>query len=105
MSRFHTVKLELIRPGPAHNQLLSPLTNYIGLCGNESPVTFHIELEHQKLLTGLARLRYITKDGGIYAAVPNPVRESAVREVGEEVARIFADIPTLLAEISRARGE
>jgi len=105
MSRFHTVKLELIRPGPAHNQLLSPLTPYIALCGNESPVTFHIELEHRKLLTGLARLRYVNRDGSSYAAVPDPVREAAVREVGEDVARIFSDVPTLLAEISRARGE
>ena len=105
MSRFHTVKLEIIRPGPAHNQLLSPVTLYIALCGNESPVTFHIELEHHKLLTGLERLRYVTPDGSGFAVVPDPMREAAVREVGEEVARIFSDIPTLLAEISRARGE
>ena len=40
--QFHaqigTLKLELLRSGPSHNQLLSPLTAYIALCGSDGPV-------------------------------------------------------------------
>ncbi len=43
MKRIHEVTLELVRPGPPHNQLLSPLTPYMALCGDGSPITFHID--------------------------------------------------------------
>lgn len=106
MARFHDVKLELVRPGPPHNQLLSPLTSYMALCGDGSPITFRIQLEHRKLLSGLERLRYLTpaREGGV-AAMPDRVREAAVDEVGEEVAEILSQVRTLLGEVSRARGE
>ena len=39
MVEIQNVKLELLRPGPAHNQLLSPLTPYLALCGADGPVT------------------------------------------------------------------
>jgi hypothetical protein len=105
MARYSSVKLELIRPGPAHNQLLSPLTPYMALCGEGAPITFHMGLEHHSLLSQLERLRYVTPEGGGAAAVPNRVREATVAEVGEDVAGILSEIHTLLAEVSRARGE
>jgi CHAT domain len=105
MARYSSVKLELIRPGPAHNQLLSPLTPYMALCGEGAPITFHVGLEHHSLLSQLERLRYVTPEGGSAAAVPNRVREATVAEVGEDVAGILSEIHTLLAEVSRARGE
>jgi hypothetical protein len=51
MSEIHNVKIELLRAGPAHNQLLSPLTPYLALCGADGPVTVHIPFEHEQLLT------------------------------------------------------
>lgn len=60
--QFHaqigTLKLELLRSGPSHNQLLSPLTAYIALCGSDGPVTIRIPLEHRQLLARISRLRY-----------------------------------------------
>ena len=97
MARFHSVKLELLRPGPSHNQLLSRLTPYLALCGDGSPITFRIDLDHRDLLNRLERLRYLT--------VQNQVREATVGELGEEVADILSKIPTLLAEVSRAQCE
>ena len=44
MSEIRNVKLELLRSGPAHNQLLSPLTPYLALCGAEGPVTATVML-------------------------------------------------------------
>ena len=97
MTQFHSVKLELLRPGPSHNQLLSPLTAYLALCGEGAPITFRIDLEHRNLLNRLERLRYTT--------VLEHVRVATVTELGEEVASILSQLPTLLAEISRAHGE
>lgn len=102
MTRFHQVKLEFIRPGPQHNQLLSPLTPYIALCGEGSPVTFHIDIEHHQLLSRLERLRYVTSDGRGGVAIPNRIREATVVEIGEDVARFLGETRALLGEEWRA---
>ena len=102
MAAIHTVVLEILRPGPPHNQLLSPLTPYLALCGEGSPVTFRIHFEHHQLLNRLERLRYITEGGR--ALVPERMRQAELQELGAEVARILAEIPTLTAEISEASG-
>lgn len=105
MAQFHDVKLELVRPGPPHNQLLSPLTPYMALCGEGSPITFHIDLEHRQLMSRLERLRYVTLEGRGGVAVPDRIREAAVTELGEDVTRIFAKFSTLLADAWRAVGD
>jgi hypothetical protein len=105
MTKFNEIKLEFLRPGPSHNQLLSPLTPYMALCGKGAPITFHIDLEHYRLLNSLERLRYQTKDGRKDVAVADPMREAAVAEVGEDVAKILNKIPTLLGDEWRALGE
>ncbi len=98
MTKIHPVKLEFVRPGPPHNQLLSPLTRYMALCGEGSAVTFNLDFEHHQFLSRLERLRYITSDGRSGVAVPDRIRENTVAEMGMEVGRIFAKINTLLAE-------
>jgi hypothetical protein len=103
MTRFHDVELEIVRPGPPHNQLLSPLTLYLALCGEGSPITFHINLEHHKLVSRLQQLRYVVDEGDLAVAVPNRMREAAVVELAETVGGVLADIRTLLAEVWRAR--
>ncbi len=105
MLKIHPVKLEFVRPGPPHNQLLSPLTPYMALCGEGSPVTFFIDFEHHQFLSRLERLRYVTSDGHTGVAVPNRIREATVAEVGMAVTRIFAKMNTLLAEEWRVMGD
>jgi hypothetical protein len=105
MMRVHDVKLELVRPGPPHNQLLSPLTPYMALCGEGSPVTFHIDYEHRQLLNRLERLRYIAPDGkGGFVSVPERLREAQVYELGDEIGDLLSRIPSLNSELARARG-
>ena len=101
MAEIRSVKLELLRPGPAHNQLLSPLTPYMALCGADGPVTLHMPFEHQQLLSRLERLRYVT-DG---VEVSAPQREAEVHELGEAVGRVLGHVPALLSEIASARSE
>ena len=105
MNKFHQVRLEFVRPGPPHNQLLSPLTPYMALCGGGSPITFYLDFEHHQFLSRLNRLRYVAPDGRSGVAVPDQIREATVAEVGMDVARIFANVNSLLAEEWRVMGD
>lgn len=101
MPAIHRVKLELLRPGPAHNQLLSPLTPYLALCGADGPVTVHMPYEHRQLLTRLERLRYGDGEG----AIVETQREAELRDIGEAIGRVFGEVPGLLAALGNARSE
>jgi hypothetical protein len=99
MGEIQTVVLELLRAGPAHNQLLSPLTPYIALCGSEGPVTVHIPLEHRQLLIRLRRLRYWSAA----SRISPEQREAEVLDLGQEAGKILASVPALSPEITAAR--
>ena len=86
MSAMRQIKLEILRPGPAYNQLLSPLTPYIVLCGADGPVTVRLPLEQRQLLARLERLRYYS-DGHPVAPAQ---RESELRELGEIIGQVLA---------------
>lgn len=103
MKQIHDVVLELVRPGPAHNQLLSPLTPYVALCGGDSPVSIHIPFEHQQLLTRIQRLRYELETGAATEAQVAQ-RQAELQEMGKVLGEMLGDIPTLLAELSRVRA-
>jgi len=99
MMDINNIKLEFLRPGPAHNQLLSPLTLYIALCGREGPVTVNLPFEHRQLLNRLERLRYITPSG----AIPPQQREAEVQEIGELIGEVLGKVPALATQIGNAR--
>lgn len=95
------VKLELLRPGPAHNQLLSPLTPYIALCGADGPVTIRMPFEHRQLLMRLRRLRYpMGKD-----PATDEQRQAEVRDIGEAIGGILSQVPALLTELGNVNVE
>ncbi len=91
MPDIRSTKIELLRGGPAHNQLLSPLTPYIALGGASAPQTVFLPWEHRQLLARLARLRYV--QGGV--PVPPAQREAELRELGEAVGRVLGQVPGL----------
>lgn len=100
-SEIRNVKLELLRSGPAHNQLLSPLTDYIALCGADGPVTLQMPFEHRQLLMRLRRLRYpLDKD-----PATDDQRQSEVRDIGEAIGRVLGQVPALLSELGNAGAE
>src|SRR5215831_9843582 len=52
---IRTVTVELLRAGPRHNQMVSPLTQYLGVCGNFAAgrVSLPYEDEQPRTLTHL----------------------------------------------------
>jgi hypothetical protein len=56
--QVRTVRLELLRPGPPHNQLLSPLTQYLAICGDSGAGVVQLPYEHATFERRLAELRY-----------------------------------------------
>jgi CHAT domain-containing protein len=89
---MRTITLELLRHGPAHNQLLSPLTPYLALCQNHGAVTLHMPFEHNQFLYRLSALGYrINEDSRIFQLT------DTARVMGE----ILAMIPGLTAESNK----
>jgi len=100
MSEIRTLKLDLLRHGRAHNHLLSPLTPYLAICGSEGPVTVQIPWEHRQLLNRLQRLRYSIEGKDIAAAQ----REFEVRDMGEALGGVLAQVPALSSQLGNARA-
>jgi hypothetical protein len=95
-----TVTLELLRHGPSHNQLLSPLTPYLALCGNHDAETVRVGFEHVQLVRRMRGLRYQEGRAGSWTT------RAALEEASGEVSRLLAAIPSLTAEIGAApRGD
>lgn len=48
--QVRVVNVELLRAGPAHNQLLSPLTQYLGICDDAEAGVVTQPYEHMVFL-------------------------------------------------------
>jgi len=100
MTKIHTVSLEFLRHGPAHNQLLSPLTQYLGLCGNYGASTVRVPYEHQEFLSRLKSLRY-SIDGGDDVER----RQFDLNKAAEDMAEILASVPGLISSLGTVYRE
>ena len=89
---MRTITLELLRHGPAHNQLLSPLTPYLALCENHGAVTLQIKLEHNQLLHRLRALSY---------RLGEEARSFQLQDTARLLAELLASIPGLAADLHR----
>jgi CHAT domain len=89
---MRTITLELVRHGPAHNQLLSPLTQYLALCENHPAVTLQLPLEHNEMLYRLSALAY---------RMGKEPREFQLRDTAQLVGELLARIPGLTADMNR----
>jgi hypothetical protein len=49
MMNIRTVTVELFRAAPRHNQLLSPLTQYLGVCGDAPAGRVTLPYEHRDM--------------------------------------------------------
>jgi hypothetical protein len=89
---MRTITLELLRHGPPHNQLLSPLTPYLALCENHAAVTVQLTFEHNQFLH---RLRALS-----YQLGPEP-RAFQLQDTAVALGVLLAGVPGLTAELSR----
>ncbi|MGF6789734.1 CHAT domain-containing protein [Paraburkholderia sp. 35.1] len=90
------ITLELLRQGPSHNQLLSPLTAYIALCENHSAVTLHVPFEHNQMLHRLRALSY---------QLGPEVREFQLSDTAAVLGKLLGEIPGLTADLNRRSAD
>ena len=91
-----TVTLELLRHGPPHNQLLSPLTEYLALCGNHSAATVTMPFEHAQLLNRLRAL--------MYKATAED-RKFQLKDTAQVMGEVLGRVPGLIAELAETPGQ
>ena len=89
---MRTITLELLRHGPAHNPLISPLTPYLALCENHPAVTWQLPLEHNQLLHRLRALSY---------RLGEESRTFQLQDTARLLADLLATIPGLAVEMAR----
>jgi hypothetical protein len=98
---IETLKLEIVRPGPLHGQLVSRLTNYVSLCDGVEADTIRFPFDHYLLKEDLKALRYFV--GGADARVPNELRASAVERLSQALSEVLGGMrgfQTRLAEMA-----
>ena len=94
--RIRDVTVELLRSGPSHGQLLSPLTLYLGICDEAEAGLVTLPFEHHRFLRRVGVLRY--DDSKAADKMPE------LREMGVEMARVLGSIPRLAGSISADSG-
>jgi hypothetical protein len=102
------IKLEILRHGPPHNQLLSPLTRYMALCGEHEPAVLEVPFEHAQVLERLRELRYLDRDQpdvrSTLAAQVESRRQQALESLGSDMGAILAQVPGLIADLADGSG-
>jgi hypothetical protein len=93
---MRTITLELLRHGPAHNQLLSPLTPYLALCENHGAVTLNVPFEHNQLLHRLDALSYSESEGA---------RVFQLKDIAAILSKMLGQVPGLTAESSKQSSD
>ena len=93
---MRTITLELLRHGPSHNQLLSPLTPYMALCENHSAETLYVPIEHYQFLHRMKALSYQSKD--------ETARTFQLADTAQLMGNLLGAIPGLTAESNKPDG-
>lgn len=98
--QVRTVRVELLRAGPAHNQLLSPLTPYLGVCDDAEAGVVHVPFEQH---TFERRMRAMRKDAasgdeGLRPAAKDHLPE--LRDLGIAMGRLLGAVPRLPGALS-----
>ena len=109
MPRTRAITLELLRDGPPHNQLLSPLTVYLAKCQNRPAESVRVNIEHGDFLRWQAGLTYArgrrrtsTRDGngGASEASAGVERRNAISDASKAVTNVLGSLRSLIAELA-----
>jgi beta-lactamase superfamily II metal-dependent hydrolase len=95
--QIRLVDVEFLRSGPPHNQLLSPLTQYLAVCNNSSAGVVTVPYEQARFERKLSDLRYGGSGGDDLRTV--------LHEVGEEVAKVLGAVPGLPGALTSDTGQ
>ena len=93
---MRTIRLELLRHGPPHNQLLSPLTDYLALCENHPAASLQIPFEHAEFMLRLRGLQY--RDGSTETGM-------ALEDMARPMTRVLSSVPGLIRELAEHAGD
>src|SRR3954451_22723082 len=85
--QIRLVTVEFLRAGPPHNQLLSPLTQYLTVCGDAGAGVVTVPYEHAAFERRLKELRYETGEASDRLAM--------IHDVGVEMGKILGSVPGL----------
>jgi hypothetical protein len=92
-----TISVELLRAGPPHNQLLSPLTQYLALCDGHAAETLRLPFEHHDFVLQMQALRYQQGAELNWRA--------RFAQVARDMAEVLRQIPGLATTLGRGRTD
>jgi hypothetical protein len=95
----HTIRLELVRHGPPHNQLLSPLTPYLALCNNQGAETVNVPMEHAEHLDRFIALEEAQERAGLQA-VASELGRQVVAAQTRDLTKLFGSLRSLQSEMA-----
>jgi len=85
--QIRLVHVEFLRPGPPHNQLLSPLTQYLAIAGDTGAGVVTVPYEQAEFWRRLKQLRYESGDA--------EDRLAMLHATGVEMGKILGSVPGL----------
>lgn len=85
--QIRLVHVEFLRPGPPHNQLLSPLTQYLAIAGDTGAGVVTVPYEQAEFERRLKQLRYESGD--------TEDRQAMLHATGVEMGKILGSVPGL----------
>ena len=86
---IHTITVEFLRAGPRHNQLLSPLTQYLAVCGDSPAGIVNVPFEQAVFERQREDLRY-----GVTSEQNTSERRLGVLDqTGIQMAQMLAAVP------------
>lgn len=97
---IRTVTVEFVRKGPPHNQLLSPLTEYLGICGGSGAGSVSVPYEQAVFNVMLDDLRYVDSDEQDQAP-----RRRAVRRLGRDIGEMLGAVPGFTGSLAGGRSD
>ncbi len=90
--------MELIREGAPEGQILSSLTRYFALCGNQSPEAFCVPLEHLEFVRQREALRATRDDDR--KTLFDELRRDSIDRLARDMTRLVASLHSLRHEVT-----
>src|SRR6516165_5722234 len=90
---IRTVTLEFLRAGPRHNQLISPLTQYLAVCGDAPAGAVYLPYpDHASFERSREELRYAVSSE---SDSESDRLRGILSETGDKIAQILGSVPGL----------